>query len=127
MAILEISRGGEPLPVLVIMDAKGEPRRYTVMPAVVAGAVFACDLPASAGDGEVYTVWLATNGSWFCSCPDFHFRMKRESQEQCKHGDAVEQHYAGLEIFFLGLERWREVRRILDAPDGEPLPADITF
>jgi len=120
MAILEISRGAEPMPVLGICDHKGVMHRYQVSPSEVPGMVFACDLPASNGKGDLYTVWLTPGGDWGCNCPDYHYRQKRESGDPCKHTEAVSQHYDGLEIFFMGIERWREVRAALQGKQLQP-------
>lgn len=102
----------------MIADAKGNPHRYSVEPAVVRGAVFACEVPSSSGE-EVYTIFLTFTGEWRCNCMDFVCRKKRDSGETCKHVDAVAQHYTGLEIFFFGLERWREVQRALHGQASE--------
>jgi hypothetical protein len=111
MAALLIRPGPEPVPVLWICDQSGDLRRYQVSPASVPGMVFACEMPNA--NGELYRVSQAPGGRFFCTCPDFVCRSKKASGDGCKHSRAVEQHHVGLQIVFLGLERWRKVQAAL--------------
>ena len=67
-------------------------------------------MPAQSGRDKAvaHTVMLSAGGDWTCTCPDFVMR-RRAAGELCKHAQAVKEHYAGLEIVFLGRERWQEL------------------